>query len=375
MRFISCLIAFATAAGGLAWPRQAAAHVKWFEPYDVSLKPVPVAQTLSLPDFWLAAAIVVVLLVAATAAERTVPGRGLTWLLDRATALVRTQADRLLVCTIAAFFVALFARNETILTPELLTNANWVGWVQLGIAACLLARRLYPVAAAGIIGLWLYALADFDLFHMLDYLTLGLGLSGYLVLAANPDGPWFGRRFDMLRWGVATGLMWSSLEKFSYPAWFEPLLQKKPYLALGLPFATFTTMSGVAEFTLAFGLLWTPLVRRLSALALFALMLSAVFPFGRVDLIGHSTILAALLLIAAGAGVVRRPLPTLGRTLALGPAALAGALAAALISQEFLHDFIYHDDEPAWLDRTHGEAIAPGGTLPPHDHMFDNESD
>ena len=294
----------AGAAAGLVWPPVAAlAHIKWFEPYDVSARQVPVLDTLSLPAFWAAIALVLAAFLAVTVVEnRIAVGRVLTSVLDRLTAPLRMRADRVMLCVIGAFFVALFAVGTTILTPELLTGAAWVAWVQLGIALCLFSRRLYKLAALGIAGLWCFALADYDLFHMLDYVALGLGLAGYLWLASTRDERWRSRRFDVLRWGVALALMWSSMEKFGYPAWFTPLLEKKPYLALGLPFPTFTTMCGVAEFTLAFGLLWSPLIRRLSALGFFALMTGATYPFGRTDLIGHATILAALLLIAAGVG-------------------------------------------------------------------------
>jgi hypothetical protein len=293
----------AGAAGGLAWPPVAAlAHVKWFEPYDVSAKQVPVLNTLSLPAFWAAIALVLAAFLVATAVERRALGLALTSALDRLTVPLRVRADRVMVCVIGAFFVALFAVGTTILTPELRTGAAWVAWVQLGIALCLFSRRLYRLAALGIAGLWCFALADYDLFHMLDYVALGFGLAGYLWLASGER--WRARRFGVLRWGVALALMWSSMEKFGYPAWFTPLLEKKPYLALGLPFPIFTTMCGVAEFALALGLLWSSLIRRLSALALFALMAGATYPFGRTDLIGHVTILAALLLVAAGVGGV-----------------------------------------------------------------------
>src|SRR5689334_4057366 len=63
--------------------------------------------------------------------------------LDRLTAPIRARADRVMVGIIGAFFVALFAAGTTILTPELLTGAAWVAWAQLGIALCLLSRRLY----------------------------------------------------------------------------------------------------------------------------------------------------------------------------------------------------------------------------------------
>ena len=150
-----------------------------------------------------------------------------------------------------------------------------------------------------IVLLWVLTIGSYDLFHLFDYLALGLGIAGYLLLSGLPDGKWHDRRFAVLRWGIALALTWSSMEKFMYPQWILPLLEEKPFLAFGMPFCLYTTMAGVAEFTLGFGLLWSPLIRRLSAVALFALMFAAVYPFGRVDLIGHATILAALLVVIA----------------------------------------------------------------------------
>ena len=157
----------------LACPTPSLAHVKWFEPYEISTKPVPMGDALSQPAFWIAAALVLALFLATIIAERTSLGRAVTTRLDRLTAPLRARADQFIVCIMGGFFVALFATARTILTPELLTDARWVGWLQLLIAMCLFSRRLYPIAAAGIIGLWLYALVDYDLFHMLDYVTLG----------------------------------------------------------------------------------------------------------------------------------------------------------------------------------------------------------
>jgi hypothetical protein len=324
----------------------------------VSTKPVPVADTLALPAFWAAFALVAAVLLAVGAVEHGPLGRGIVRILDRLTSVPRAAADRLMVCTIGALFVALFAGGTTILTPELVTSASWVGWVQLGIAACLLFSGLYAVSAIGIVVLWGFALVKYDLFHMLDYLALGFGLAGYLVLAARGGGRWHGRRFDVLRYGVAIAMMWASLEKFNYPAWYVPLLEKKPYLALGLPFATFTAMSGVAEFALGFGLVGSLLVRRLSALAL-------------LDLIGHAPILMALLLIVAGVGSEPRFRPHL----ALSPVGLGVALAVFLLSQNAVHDLIYGDDDPSWLPRRADNEIRPGDTLPPHAHLFDNEAE
>lgn len=324
-------------------PSAAWAHVKWFEAYEVSARPVPITTTLALPHFWLAIALVLGFFLAVTLVEPVRPGRLVLDGLDAVTAPLRRHADPFLLAVLASFFVALFAVGGTYLTPDLKTESELVPWAQLVIALLIPARRTRPVAAIAIVVLWLVTLRDYDLFHLFDYLALGLGLAGYLLLSGMPDGQWHDRRFGVLRWGVALALTWSSMEKFMYPQWFMPLLEQKPFLAFGIPFGPYTTMAGVAEFTLGFGLLWTPLVRRLSALALFALMFAAVYPFGRVDLIGHATILAALLVVLAD------PLRDDALEIAPGgrratlfvPAGLAAALAITMVSYAGLHNIIY----------------------------------
>jgi len=323
----------------------ASAHVKWFETYEVAAEPVPISTTLSLPWFWLGLVLVLFFFVATTLLERRTPGLAATRGLDAVTGPLREHADAFLVAVLAAFFIALFAVGGTYLTPELKTDSGLVPWAQLVIALLVIPRRARPLAALAIVLLWAVTLRDYDLFHLLDYLALGLGLAGYLLLAGLPDGRWHERRFAVLRWGIALALIWSSMEKFMYPRWFLPLLEEKPFLAFGIPFGPYTTMAGVAEFALGFGLLWTPLVRRLSALALFVLMFAAVYPFGRVDLIGHATILAALLVILADPvrGESLEVTPRDRRATLFVPLGLAAALAVTMLSYAGMHRLIYHE--------------------------------
>jgi hypothetical protein len=351
----------------------ASAHVKWFEAYEVAAEPVPVWTTLALPYFWLGVGLVLFLFLLTTLLERRSPGLAATRGLDWATRPLREHADAFMVAVLAAFFIALFAVGGTYLTPELKTGAGWVPWAQMVIALLVVPRRTRPLAALGIVLLWALTLRDYDLFHLLDYLALGLGLAGYLLLSGLPDGNWHDRRFAVLRWGIALALMWSSMEKFMYPQWFLPLLEEKPFLALGIPFGAYTTMAGVAEFTLGFGLLWTPLVRRLSAAALFLLMFAAVYPFGRVDLIGHATILASLLVVLAD------PLreeslevtPRDRRATFFVPLGIAAALAVTMLSYAGMHRLIYHEAggrlalalRPESERPIHGASGAPPGAF------------
>jgi hypothetical protein len=284
---------------------------------------------------------------------------------------LRNNADAFMIAVLFAFFVALYAVGGSYLTPELKTNSELIPWAQLVIAILVIARRTRPAAAVAIILLWVVAMRHYDLFHLYDYLALGLGLAGYLLLSGLKDGPWHDRRFAVLRWGVALALMWSSMEKFMYPQWFLPLLEEKPFLAFGIPFGPYTTMAGVAEFTLGFGLLWTPLVRRLSAAALFVLMFAAVYPFGRVDMIGHATILAALLVIIANPAPDRalEVAPRDRRATWWVPVGLAIGLAVTMISYSGQHHLIYKQAggqlaallRPESIRSPHNEvAVAPG---------------
>jgi hypothetical protein len=286
--------------------------------------------------------------LATRAVEKSSAGETILRGMDRITDPLWKRIDDFVRVVIAAFFVAIFAVGGIYLTPDLKTDSELISWAQLLIAACVFSRRTMPVAAAGIIALWVVALREYDLFHLLDYLALGVGVAAYLVMASSNDEKWRARRFMALRWGIAIALMWSSLEKFAYPNWFYPLVEEKPFLTFGMPRDVFIPMAGVSEFTLGFGLLWTPLVRRLSAVSLLLIFFTAVYPFGRIDLVGHALIMAALFLVAADpcreakAVAVKMPssLPRFG-SLASVPAGLAVALVVLVSGYWGLHGVFY----------------------------------
>ena len=41
------------------------------------------------------------------------------------------------------------------------------------------------------------------------------------------------RPLDVARWAAGLTLMWASVEKWAYPDWTYPLLQKSPSLTMG----------------------------------------------------------------------------------------------------------------------------------------------
>ncbi len=329
-------------AGLIAQP--ALAHVKWFAPYIVGAAPQPVLATLVNEWFWAGLLLVLFFFVATRAFERANAGQMLLARLDRAAEPLWARADDFMRVAVGTFFVAIFAVGGVYLTPDLATPSEWVSWFQLLIAAGLFWRRTMPLSAAGIIVLWAVALRDYDLFHLLDYLALGLGVAGYLVLAASSRESWHKHRFEVLRWGVAIALMWSSLEKFAYPDWFYPLVLEKPFLTFGLPRDVFIPMAGVAEFTMGFGLLWTPLIRRLSSVALLVIFLTAVWPFGRVDMIGHALIMSTIVLIALDPERQLHLAPKIRQSLLAVPISLAGALIVFATAYWGTHLLIYGPD-------------------------------
>lgn len=342
------------------WAVPAQAHVKWFAPYIVGQSPAPVMQTLTNTWFWLAIGLVLIFFLATREIERRPAGEAVLVGMDKISNPLWLRLDDFVRCVIGAFFVAIFAVGGVYLTPDLQTPAEWVSWLQLLIALGVFSKKTMPFSAAGIILLWAMALTEYDLFHLLDYLALGVGVALYLVLAASDNEKWRKHRFEVLRWGVAIALMWSSLEKFAYPEWFYPLVLDKPFLTFGMPRDVFIPMAGVAEFTMGLGLLWTPLVRRLSAVSLFIIFNAAVYPFGRIDLIGHALIMAIIVAIAVDPTRTLSFLPVLRQSIKAVPALLLAALVVFGTSYWGLHAVFYG---PEGL-----EAGAPMST-----HAFDPE--
>lgn len=353
-----------TAGSGLAamislTATTAQAHVKWFAPYIVNAPPAPLGTVLQNPWFWMGSALVVGFFMLTRAFENSQFGSLAFDALDRATGPLWARIDDYVRVVIGAFFVAIFAVGGVYLTPDLKTPAEWVSWLQLLIAALIFSRRTMPLAGIGIIALWLLAARDYDLFHLLDYLALGLGVAAYLILEPMRD-TWRMHRFEALRWGLAIALMWSSLEKFAYPEWFYPLVVEKPFLTFGLPRDVFIPMAGIAEFTMGFGLLWTALIRRLSAIALIVIFTAAVWPFGRVDLIGHGLITAILVAVACDQGRTAGMLTRVKQHLPAIPAALAVAMLIFMSGYWGLHLAFYGADNftgPAADDKsTHSQS-------------------
>ncbi|GJE58946.1 hypothetical protein [Methylobacterium trifolii] len=320
---------------GLLATGEASAHVKWFCAFDVAGQPRGLEQVLCADFEWLAALSILCLMFGCLA-EGTPLGTSLLNALDRVTTRLRTDTELLVRATLGFFFVSLWTLGGIILTPELKTDASWIPWLQLAIAACLIWRRTMPLAGAGIVFLFGFATWQYGAFHLADY-PVFLGVAAYLILTGLDRTLYGIRPIDVVRAAAAVTLMWASVEKWAYPDWTAPLLAAKPAMTLGASPELFMKAAGVIEFTLAFALIWTPLVRRTAAIILAAIFVSAVFEFGKVDMIGHSGIIVVLIGIAAD----DRRVAATRRDVVLAPAYYGAALAGFLALYYVGHSLLF----------------------------------
>ena len=201
-------------------------------------------------------------------------------------------------------------------------------------------RRTSAFAGFGIVFLFGYAVANYGVFHLMDY-PIFLGLAYYLISLSFPRlGRLRVKPLAVVRTAASVTLMWASIEKWAYPSWTLPIYMTHGEMTFGASFDLFMCAAGVIEFGLAFALLLGPLVRRASAIMLMGLFVSAIFEFGKVDAIGHSMIIAILMLIASDESRQNRRRVTIG-WLATPAWTFAATLAAFLGLYYGLHAEFY----------------------------------
>jgi hypothetical protein len=309
----------------------AMAHVKWFCVYDIVGQPVGLENVLC-QDFELLTGFAIAVLLMGGLLENTFVGVALIRSFDRFSGVLQSNTDMLIRAVLGFFLISLWSLGGVILTPELTTTSPAIPILQLFMAACLLSPKTMPLAAAGLVFLFGDGVVHYGFFHMMDY-PIFLGMAAYLAATGLKRDIFGFSPLDVLRWSVAITLMWASVEKWAYPEWSYPLFISHPGLSMGYEPTFFMRAAGVVEFTLSFALIWTPLVRRSAAVMLTATFLSAIVEFGKIDAIGHSPIIVALIAIFADQAKAKQ------RTwsLAAMPLQYGGALAALVALYYFGH--------------------------------------
>ena len=280
----------AVAAAASFLPHPAWAHVKWFEPYDVSSAPTPLSGVLT-GHFLLVCAGFTLLVVGSFLFDRLVatklpaiaaPGRHEDLeerVLQPEPALSSWRCSQL-----AGPFLR---RNYTLLpTGRPGSSSALPSACSRHVPACLEALAFSRSMAT--------ALHSTEFFHLSDY-PMFLGLAVYLGLTSFTNGRLRSQRMLVLYVSICVSLMWGAVEKWAYPQWTLPLLAERPYLTFGLLPADFMVVAGFVEFAFAFYILTGHGLLRLAILGLGTIFAAAIIDFGKIDAIGHMPILIAFI--------------------------------------------------------------------------------
>jgi hypothetical protein len=290
----------------LLMPTAARAHIKWFCAYDTSMPPTPLGDVFT-STFAIVALGFCGLMFIAYVLDGRLAGCAWAGRLDGAILTLESHTSTLIRAAVGILFFVLWASGGTILMPELQTTNTAIPWLQLAIAASMLARSTLVFGALGIMLLYGYAVVTFGAFHMMDYPVVP-GVAVYVALTACNLPRIRALRMPVFFVSVALTMMWGAVEKFAYPYWTFPLLTTHAALTVGFSFEQFMYIAGFVEFSLAFFMLTGTVLLRLACAALLMLLLSAIPEFGKVDAIGHLLIIAGLVtMIITGQHSIQLP--------------------------------------------------------------------
>jgi uncharacterized membrane protein YphA (DoxX/SURF4 family) len=275
----------------LATPLAVHAHVKWFSDFSFADPPTTLSEAIT-PAFIALAALTFVVLGALVLVDDRL--KQVAWY-QRITRWFEDRRDSaLLIMRIGTGITLLLSwQADTLLAPYLNITEPWVGWLQFSIAGLLLFRATTPFAGLGVLLLYTIGVVEFGAFYMLDYF-LFVGVGVYLLVSNARDVRIRGLRIPALYFSVGFSLFWVGLEKIIYPQWGLYILQQNPQLTLGLDTRFFLTAAAFVELALGY-LLIIGLMERPIALAVTLVFFTTTLVFGKVEVIGHTIIHAALL--------------------------------------------------------------------------------
>lgn len=307
----TAILAFA-AVGFFA--SSAAAHVKWFADFDYTTPPQTIAD-LTSSTFWSMFALSIVTLLACVALDQR--AANVRSLQNLSNWLESKNQWSLLVMRVATFATLLVAwQMGTLFAPELVVNNVGIERLQFAVILLLLGRSTTILAGAGLAAIWFYGAYRFGIFHMLDYVNV-LGAAYFLMMRPMAN-PWMrASALPVLYASLGFSLMWLGCEKLVYPQWVNYLLEQQPILTLGLDRDFFRVASAFIELGLGFMLIIGLFGRPLSITITLVFFLTTIV-FGKVEIIGHTLIHAALIVfLFEGPGHLFRPPAALHRTLGM----------------------------------------------------------
>lgn len=282
----------------------AQAHVKWFSEFSFVEKPLTLTQAVT-PTFIglsLLSLLVIGVMVFIDRRLDSLPlyGQVNDW-------LSRGQPHSLTIMrfAIAGALLVNWA-SDSVLAPELMTDSLWIDWLEFWLAILLLIPRTTPLAGAGILFLYLINVLEYGPFHMLDYLHF-IGIGVYFLTANHNNERIRGLGLPALYATIGFALIWLGYEKLVYPSWGLYILEQQPVLTLGLPAQFFLQAAAFVEISLGY-LLIIGLLERPLAAVITLVFFTTTLVFGKLEVIGHTPIHAALIIfLLNGPGHIYRP--------------------------------------------------------------------
>lgn len=266
------------------------AHVKWFSEFSFLDKPLSFTEAITPMLIVLAIgsaiAIMASVFIDTRLEDLTAYQRLREWL----------QAHRdygTLILRIGMGMTFLLSwQTDTMLAPYLQAEPL-IGWVQFVLVLFLLFPRTTPLAGLGTIILWFIGVQQFGIFYMLDYIAF-VGIGVWLLLSQQKQARVRELGIPALYFTVGFALCWLAIEKIIYPNWGLEVLADNPQLTLGFPPELFLVGAAFVEFVLGYLLIIGLLGRPLSLVITLVFFLTTMI-FGKVEIIGHTHLHAALL--------------------------------------------------------------------------------
>lgn len=266
------------------------AHVKWFSEFSFLDQPLSFTEAISptLIGLAIASAIAMVATVFIDTKLEDLPAyQNLRkWLHER-----RDQGTLILRIGMGVTFLLAW-QADTLLAPYLQADPL-LGWVQFVLVLLLLFPQTTPLAGIGTIILWLVGVQTFGIFYMLDYIAF-VGIGTWLMLSQVKQSNLRELGIPALYFTVGFALSWLAMEKVVYPNWGLEVLAANPQLTLGFPPEFFLVGAAFVEFVLGYLLIIGLLGRPLS-LVITLVFFTTTLVFGKVEIIGHTHLHAALL--------------------------------------------------------------------------------
>lgn len=282
-----------TAAGFAATltSSMAHAHVKWFVKDHSAVGPLRL-EDLNRPTFWGLLLLSVVTLAFLVYLDRKLEAWSayekinsyLNQYTSRATVILRvfTGASLLLAWQV-----------DTMVAPDLHVPSPGWGWYQLCLALFLLLRLTTPLAGLGMMVLYIWAMTQFGLFHLLDYFVY-FGIGTFLLLSNCGHARIRDLRIPVLYTSLGFSLCWVAMEKVFFPTWGLEVLRQHPALTMGLDPQFFLLACAFVELSLGYLLIICLLQRPLALTITLVFFTTSAF-FGKVEVVGHTLLHGALL--------------------------------------------------------------------------------